>query len=143
MPPPPFVWSRARNFEHRRPTNNYTDESAFLSDGEVEEEDDDQNDIITTNEDEIENSTSGYDSTVLQTLPTRNEARDNKDVKVFHMGSTLVGKDCNICLEKLHSNNRYQELLCTPCSHIFHKKCIERWFDKNKVCPLCRSAIPI
>eukprot|EP01047_Picozoa_sp_COSAG01_P021346 COSAG01_NODE_1236_length_11101_cov_6.515179_6_plen_104_part_00 len=27
-----------------------------------------------------------------------------------------------------------------PCQHTFHRKCIQRWFDKHKSdCPLCRG----
>ena len=31
-----------------------------------------------------------------------------------------------------------------PCCRTFyHKKCLERWFAKSKVCPLCKSKVNI
>ena len=50
---------------------------------------------------------------------------------------------CTICLED--NNNKSVKL---ECSHVFHKKCINKWIkqvNKNQnqqfVCPLCRTII--
>ena len=48
------------------------------------------------------------------------------------------GEKCVICLEKYKVNEYKREL---KCGHVFHKKCIDKWFKKccdNKSCPLCR-----
>ncbi|CAD8060047.1 unnamed protein product [Paramecium sonneborni] len=45
---------------------------------------------------------------------------------------------CSICLETFKSNSLVR---MTYCEHIFHLRCLEQWMKKNKVCPLCRSAL--
>lgn len=45
-------------------------------------------------------------------------------------------KDCSICLENFSVG---QLAVRTPCSHMFHKKCIARWMIKSQSCPLCRA----
>ena len=38
------------------------------------------------------------------------------------------------------SNNKYnKEYIITPCNHIFHSNCLEKWFEKKKECPFCRN----
>jgi SNF2 family DNA or RNA helicase len=84
----------------------------------------------------------------------------NEEIKILLKGDTLNekqrriicnrlegikdnGEDCSICLNPLEnviSDNC--SVVCTnPCGHAFHKKCIEKWFNKNKKCPLCRQLI--
>ncbi len=48
------------------------------------------------------------------------------------------GPECTICFEKFEKNERYREL---PCKHMFHKRCIDKWFDKSVNCPMCRQDI--
>jgi len=46
---------------------------------------------------------------------------------------------CVICLDNYKVNEYKREL---KCGHVFHKKCIDKWFKKrsdNKSCPLCRN----
>ena len=40
------------------------------------------------------------------------------------------------------SNNKYnKEYIITPCKHVFHSICLEKWFERKKECPCCRSEI--
>ena len=43
--------------------------------------------------------------------------------------------ECNICFEEDYDNS----LIQTSCSHIFHKECLNTWFEKKGNCPICRS----
>ena len=44
---------------------------------------------------------------------------------------------CSICLEELKEENTFT---LDDCKHIFHIKCIMKWFrDGHKTCPNCRS----
>lgn len=42
--------------------------------------------------------------------------------------------ECSICLEDMKLN-----LEALPCGHLFHKKCIQTWSNKKKVCPICTT----
>jgi hypothetical protein len=46
--------------------------------------------------------------------------------------------ECCICLNSYsyyHSGGRKK----LQCGHIFHNECIERWNEKNILCPICRK----
>ncbi|KAL5208481.1 hypothetical protein ABZP36_032916 [Zizania latifolia] len=46
---------------------------------------------------------------------------------------------CCICLAKYAHNDELREL---PCTHCFHKECVDKWLKINALCPLCKSEIP-
>ena len=60
--------------------------------------------------------------------------------------------ECSICLLPIINIDSH----CLPCKHLFHKKCIYKWFEKDDIyrhytkyhnipiagqCPLCRTDI--
>jgi hypothetical protein len=45
---------------------------------------------------------------------------------------------CSICLSEYEMNDRLKTL---PCSHEFHKACIDPWLRINRTCPTCRHDI--
>lgn len=53
---------------------------------------------------------------------------------------TISGEDavCCICLAKYENNDELREL---PCSHLFHKECVDKWLKINALCPLCKSEV--
>lgn len=45
-------------------------------------------------------------------------------------------QSCTICLQN-YSPGEYKRIL--PCSHLYHKRCIDKWLRKNNTdCPICR-----
>mmetsp|Transcript_20120 Transcript_20120/g.49907 ORF Transcript_20120/g.49907 Transcript_20120/m.49907 type:complete len:147 (-) Transcript_20120:147-587(-) len=46
--------------------------------------------------------------------------------------------ECMVCLESCHD---WQNLLALSCSHWYHQSCIERWFKRKRVCPLCYATV--
>ncbi|XP_038699404.1 E3 ubiquitin-protein ligase At1g63170 isoform X2 [Tripterygium wilfordii] len=52
----------------------------------------------------------------------------------------ISGEDavCCICLAKYANNDQLREL---PCSHFFHKECVDKWLKINALCPLCKNEV--
>jgi len=57
-------------------------------------------------------------------------------IKKIHRKKENKDDDCIICLENFEKNNKCVTL---HCNHVYHKKCIEEWFDSKLVCPLCNQ----
>lgn len=53
-----------------------------------------------------------------------------------------IPSECSICQIEFEANDACREMP-SPCSHIFHQKCIDHWFEKSNKCPLCSNSIPI
>ena len=45
---------------------------------------------------------------------------------------------CTICQDDYQDET---EVLCLPCTHLFHDGCIKDWLAKSTQCPNCRSSI--
>ncbi|ETE57611.1 RING finger protein 24 [Ophiophagus hannah] len=45
---------------------------------------------------------------------------------------------CAVCLEEFRPKD---ELGICPCKHAFHRKCLIKWLEVRKVCPLCNMAV--
>lgn len=59
----------------------------------------------------------------------------------FNSGHESIQNEdnCTICQNPYCENEAYREL---ECKHIFHKKCVDKWFKKgHNKCPLCRHDI--
>ncbi|CAL5359058.1 unnamed protein product [Camellia sinensis] len=52
----------------------------------------------------------------------------------------ISGEDavCCICLAKYAHNDELREL---PCTHFFHKECVDKWLKINALCPLCKGEV--
>ncbi|XP_051191252.1 uncharacterized protein [Lolium perenne] len=48
--------------------------------------------------------------------------------------------DCAVCLEEFVDDGK--KLRMMPCSHSFHQRCIFDWLLRNRICPVCRFALP-
>jgi hypothetical protein len=45
---------------------------------------------------------------------------------------------CAICIDKIENNFI---VIKTPCNHIFHLECIDRWSKQKPSCPVCRHQL--
>ena len=46
-----------------------------------------------------------------------------------------ANRSCTICLEDFVVN---EKVVALPCLHYFHKKCIKKWMERKKECPICK-----
>lgn len=51
-----------------------------------------------------------------------------------------IQQQCSICMQD-YIREEIDELHITKCTHLYHKKCINMWKQRNPVCPICRSNI--
>ncbi|GBG63151.1 hypothetical protein CBR_g36920 [Chara braunii] len=54
------------------------------------------------------------------------------------------GIDCVICMAPVEMSQRrsQRERMVTPCDHVFHANCLQRWMDVKMECPTCRRPLP-
>jgi hypothetical protein len=58
----------------------------------------------------------------------------------INKNDTILDDKCSICYDDYHVGEYKRNL--NKCGHNFHKKCIDKWFKKNKdnmSCPVCRK----
>ena len=60
------------------------------------------------------------------------------DVKKYS-GDNLINSNCTICMEDYVQ----YEMTCVikECKHVFHKQCIDKWFQTKQVCPNCNGQL--
>ncbi|KAL2937461.1 E3 ubiquitin-protein ligase RZF1 [Bienertia sinuspersici] len=46
-------------------------------------------------------------------------------------------KSCAVCLEDFEAR---EEVMLTPCNHMFHEECIVPWVKNHGQCPVCRTS---
>ena len=65
-----------------------------------------------------------------------NDIEENYDDEQYkYIDDTIIideSIECSICLQNKTD-------LKLPCTHCFHEKCLEEWFDSSPTCPLCRK----
>lgn len=44
--------------------------------------------------------------------------------------------ECCFCLEEYDSE---QAIIETPCKHMMHRECLQRWLKSSHLCPICRG----
>ena len=59
-----------------------------------------------------------------------------KVLTLFKYDSEDFDEKCSICLEIFRDGMNIAEL---RCNHKFHENCINKWFDVNFTCPLCKQ----
>jgi len=59
----------------------------------------------------------------------------------YHRGMRIeAGTDCVICMSEIDAEDAQR--VVTPCSHNFHRACLEQWMDVKMECPTCRKELP-
>ena len=84
-----------------------------------------------------------YEPVIDKQCKKRSIADINKELgkyKKIKTNNKLIEEncECSICADK-YKEGEYKRELC--CSHVFHKKCIDKWLQNNNSCPMCRKNI--
>ena len=88
---------------------------------------------------ELKNLNNNADNLITKSLVRRNNFGPYYKIKEDDL--LIKNNDrCTICLENYKSGT-YKRIL--SCNHIYHKKCIDRWFKTSEcqTCPMCRKRI--
>tara|TARA_Y100000385_G_C12908347_1_gene557285 strand:+ start:87 stop:635 length:549 start_codon:yes stop_codon:yes gene_type:complete len=59
-------------------------------------------------------------------------------LNTFKVGTDILSENCVICKDKYKEE---EFIIKLNCNHIFHKKCLVKWFEKDNTCPLCRNIV--
>ncbi|CAF1132676.1 unnamed protein product [Adineta steineri] len=52
--------------------------------------------------------------------------------------ANVVDTTCTICREEMQVQQCIKRL---TCQHVFHKKCLRAWFQRQQNCPICRTTV--
>lgn len=68
-------------------------------------------------------------------LPKMDGDNVGEDVQEKEKESDQEKETCTICLEDFKAE---EEVMLTPCNHMFHEPCIVPWVKSHAQCPICR-----
>ena len=78
----------------------------------------------------------------LEQFERKKETLARKAVAQLELGRMEEGEgeggQCSVCLESLSQGQETRRL---PCSHTYHRSCVDRWLLKKRKCPLCKLDI--
>jgi hypothetical protein len=72
---------------------------------------------------------------------TLNYLNRHTDIIIFRKpinnnSDDIIDLNCRVCFQEYNDMDIQRKL---NCDHIYHQKCIDKWFESNINCPLCRS----
>jgi len=60
-------------------------------------------------------------------------------LQIIEFKSTMKNQTCcSICMVEFEVREKLRLL---PCSHYYHKECIDKWLSENRTCPICKRTI--
>ena len=80
-----------------------------------------------------------------------NNTIDNINYKNVHNSNNIFKKNKFLkkiyskiknFLDSLKNENVKKKYMITPCDHVFHTQCLEKWMELKNECPYCRQKIP-
>ena len=64
----------------------------------------------------------------------KDKCKRNRDYTNYVCQTKLFDYECIICLNEVEKG---QTLTLLRCGHIYHEPCLDAWFNKRRVCPMC------
>ena len=69
-------------------------------------------------------------------IPSEEQIRISTTLKTLDAD---IADNCAVCQDQLKKEQEARTI--NHCSHMFHRECIDRWFETNVQCPCCRYDI--
>jgi hypothetical protein len=69
-------------------------------------------------------------------IPTEEQISTSTTLKTLDAD---ISDNCAVCQDQLKKDQESRTI--NHCSHMFHRECIDRWFETNVHCPCCRYDI--
>ena len=75
-----------------------------------------------------------------------NAIKSKNEIKMLHILKNVLNfisfffKENFFYFYKSSANIHNKLYMLTPCKHIFHSECLEKWLDQKKECPNCRTS---
>jgi hypothetical protein len=90
------------------------------------------------NDDSNENSNYNFNEDVKENVDNVN-ANEYRGM-VIRMDDLAPGgnKECSICFDEFTADS---QIALTPCNHVYHLGCINKWYCRSPSCPVCRQEI--
>ena len=96
-----------------------------------------EEDLLEANH-KIEKYTNRINEELLNEWKNKKEIITNKINKLHERYKLLLNSMCTICHESIE-----KPVILSCCNNIFCGKCIMKWYEKNRTCPLCRESIQV
>merc|ERR1719410_3015379 len=85
-----------------------------------------------------ENGTEGDEGTPKVLAATPSQIAELPVVRFEAGVGSEPGATCSICLCEYEDGALMRKL---PCNHHFHRRCVDKWLQRSKRCPLCVHAV--
>ena len=73
----------------------------------------------------------------------KKEKRKNNRNKIIHLCFLdRVTRKIKRWIDNMEGKTRNKAYMITPCDHVFHSVCLEKWMRQKNECPYCKAVIP-
>lgn len=93
---------------------------------------------IINNNDLQRNSNNNSNNTNKKQEP--NKLLSKCSILVYGKSTNCYGNSCSICLDEFKFQDKIFRL---NCQHIFHEKCLKKWFYSGEKCPNCNGSLNV
>ena len=69
---------------------------------------------------------------------TQSEIKSIKEM-VWMRRSDTAEEACSICFDNFEKYQKFKKL--PNCPHEYHSKCIDKWLENEKRCPICNEQV--
>ena len=82
-------------------------------------------------------------NSIASLFTNNNRENERNNVKLINDNTTITAHihetplNCSICREDINRDNNIKRTI-NHCNHEFHQKCLDKWFETKKTCPICR-----